>query len=185
MKMSQISVSKTPINGLYIIENKYHSNSRGYFTETYNYNDFADEGLGMVFVQDNESRSEKGVLRGLHFQKQYPQGKLVSVLDGRVFHVVVDLWDGLPTFGEWYGVELTENNHKQFYMSPGFAHGFLVLSEYERFAYKCTDFYQPGDEGGLPWNDPDIGIEWPDIKREYNGSASPEGWNTDLFISKR
>ena len=129
--------------------------------ETYNEQDFHEEGLMMKFVQDNQSMSVKGVLRGLHFQKQYPQGKLVRVIRGAVFDVAVDLRSDSKTFGKWFGVELTAENKKQFYIPEGFAHGFLVLSDEAEFVSKCTDFYHPGDEGGLAWNDPDIGINWP------------------------
>ena len=129
--------------------------------ETYNYNDFKEAGLDMVFVQDNQSMSVRGVLRGLHFQKQFPQGKLVRVVRGKVFDVAVDLRADSATYGKWFGVELSAENKKQFYISPGFAHGFLVLSDEAEFVYKCTDFYHPGDEGGVAWNDPDIGVEWP------------------------
>jgi dTDP-4-dehydrorhamnose 3,5-epimerase len=170
--MGQITVTKTPIEGLYVIEPAVHGDSRGYFMETYNQNDMHEAGLDMVFVQDNQSCSSKGVLRGLHFQKQYPQGKLVRVIRGRVFDVAVDLRSGSSTFGKWYGVELTEENHKQFYISEGFAHGFLVLSDVAEFCYKCTDFYHPGDEGGLAWNDPSIGIQWPELEGTYQGSAA-------------
>ncbi len=169
--MGQITVTKAPIDGLYIIEPKVFGDSRGYFMETYNQNDMQKAGLDMVFVQDNQSCSVKGVLRGLHFQKQYPQGKLVRVIRGSVFDVAVDLRSESSTFGKWYGVELTEDNHKQFYISPGFAHGFLVLSDVAEFCYKCTDFYRPGDEGGLAWNDPAIGIEWPTLHGTYQGNA--------------
>ena len=174
--MGQIKVTKCPIEGLYIIEPTVHGDSRGYFVETYNQRDMQEQGLNMVFVQDNQSMSVKGVLRGLHFQKQYPQGKLVRVIKGRVFDVAVDLRAGSATYGKWYGVELTEENKKQFYISEGFAHGFLVLSDTAEFCYKVTDFYHPGDEGGLAWNDPAIGIEWPDLVGDYNGSASGEGY---------
>ena len=129
--------------------------------ETYNQRDMEENGLNMVFVQDNQSRSTKGVLRGLHFQKQFPQGKLVRVISGTVFDVAVDLRSGSETFGKWFGVELTAENKKQFYIPEGFAHGFLVLSDIAEFCYKCTDFYRPEDEGGLAWNDPEIGVEWP------------------------
>ncbi len=129
--------------------------------QAYNEQDFHEEGLMMKFVQDNQSMSVKGVLRGLHFQKQYPQGKLVRVIRGAVFDVAVDLRSDSKTFGKWFGVELTAENKKQFYIPEGFAHGFLVLSDEAEFVYKCTDFYHPGDEGGLAWNDPDIGINWP------------------------
>ena len=149
------------IRGLYEIEPSVHRDPRGYFSETYNKKDFAEEGLYMDFVQDNQSESCKGVLRGLHYQKCFPQGKLVRVLSGEVFDVAVDLRKDSETFGLWYGVLLSGENMKQFYIPEGFAHGFLVLSEKAVFAYKCTDFYHPGDEGGLLWSDPDIGVEWP------------------------
>ena len=164
--MGQIKVTKCPIEGLYIIEPAVHGDNRGYFMETYNQNDMHEAGLDMVFVQDNQSMSTKGVLRGLHFQKQYPQGKLVRAIKGRVFDVAVDLRSG-----KWYGVELTEENKKQFYISEGFAHGFLVLSDEAEFCYKVTDFYHPGDEGGLAWNDPEIGIEWPELEGDYDGTC--------------
>lgn len=161
--MSQITVTKCPIEGLYLIEPAVHGDSRGYFMETYNQRDMSDAGLNMTFVQDNQSASVKGVLRGLHFQKQYPQGKLVRVIRGRVFDVAVDLRGGSKTYGQWYGVELSEENRKQFYISEGFAHGFLVLSDRAEFCYKVTDLYHPGDEGGIAWNDPEIGIRWPEV----------------------
>lgn len=174
--MGQIKVTKCPIDGLYIIEPAVHGDSRGYFMETYSQRDMAEAGLNMVFVQDNQSMSTKGVLRGLHFQKEFPQGKLVRVIRGSVFDVAVDLRSGSATYGQWYGVELTAENKKQFYISEGFAHGFLVLSDEAEFCYKVTDFYHPGDEGGLAWNDPEIGIEWPELVGEYKGSASGEGY---------
>ena len=174
--MSQIKVTKCPIEGLYIIEPAVHGDHRGYFMETYNQRDMQENGLNMVFVQDNQSMSTKGVLRGLHYQKQYPQGKLVRVIQGRVFDVAVDLRPGSETYGKWYGIELTAENKKQFYISEGFAHGFLVLSDTAEFCYKVTDFYHPNDEGGLAWNDPTIGIEWPEVVGQYHGSASAEGY---------
>ena len=177
--MGQIKVEKAPIEGLYIIEPMVHGDERGYFMETYNQNDMHEHGLDMVFVQDNQSMSSKGVLRGLHFQKQYPQGKLVRVVKGKVFDVAVDLRSGSETYGQWYGIELTEENKKQFYISEGFAHGFLVLSEVAEFCYKVTDFYHPGDEGGLAWNDPEIGIEWPQVVGEYHGTAQVEGYSLE------
>lgn len=161
VEMGQIKVTRCPIEGLYVIEPAVHGDERGYFMETYNQKDMAEAGLNMVFVQDNQSMSVKGVLRGLHYQKQYPQGKLVRVIKGTVFDVAVDLRKNSATYGKWFGVELSEENKKQFYISEGFAHGFLVLSEEAEFCYKVTDFYHPGDEGGLAWDDPDIGIEWP------------------------
>ena len=159
--MGQIKVTKAPIEGLYVIEPTVHGDSRGYFVETYNQNDMREAGLDMVFVQDNQSMSTKGVLRGLHFQKQYPQGKLVRAIRGTVFDVAVDLRSDSVTYGKWFGVTLSAENKKQFYIPEGFAHGFLVLSDEAEFAYKCTDFYHPGDEGGLLWSDPEIGVEWP------------------------
>ena len=159
--MGKIKVTTCGISGLYVIEPTVFPDARGYFMETYKYNDFKEAGLDMVFVQDNQSMSVQGVLRGLHFQKQYPQGKLVRVVNGTVFDVAVDLRSDSATYGKWFGVELSAENKKQFYISPGFAHGFLVLSEKAEFVYKCTDFYHPGDEGGVAWNDPEIGIEWP------------------------
>ena len=174
--MGKITVTKTHIDGLVVIEPKVFGDNRGYFMETYNQNDMAEAGLDMVFVQDNQSMSTKGVLRGLHFQKKYPQGKLVRAIKGRVFDVAVDLREGSETYGQWYGVELSDENKKQFYIPEGFAHGFLVLSDTAEFCYKCTDFYHPEDEGGLAWNDPSIGIEWPEVVGSYNGSASAEGY---------
>lgn len=177
--MGKIKVTKAPVEGLYIIEPTVFGDSRGYFVETYNQRDMHEAGLDMAFVQDNQSMSTKGVLRGLHFQKQHPQGKLVRVIRGEVFDVAVDLRHGSATYGQWYGVELTAENKKQFYISEGFAHGFLVLSEEAEFCYKVTDFYHPGDEGGLAWNDPEIGIRWPKLAGEYRGSADAAGYTVD------
>ncbi|MDW2799703.1 dTDP-4-dehydrorhamnose 3,5-epimerase [Clostridium boliviensis] len=159
--MGKIKVTSCEIEGLYVIEPTVFPDSRGYFMETYNQNDFKEAGLTMNFVQDNQSMSVKGVLRGLHFQKQFPQGKLVRAVRGTVFDVAVDLRADSKTYGKWFGVELSAENKKQFYIPEGFAHGFLVLSDEAEFAYKCTDFYHPGDEGGILWSDPEIGIEWP------------------------
>ncbi len=159
--MGQIKVTRCEIDGLCIIEPTVHGDSRGYFMETYNQNDMKENGLDMVFVQDNQSMSTKGVLRGLHYQKKYPQGKLVRVIRGSVFDVAVDLRKNSKTFGKWFGIELSDENKKQFYISEGFAHGFLVLSDEAEFCYKVTDFYHPNDEGGIMWNDPKIGIKWP------------------------
>ena len=187
--MGQIKVTRCPIEGLYIIEPKVHGDSRGWFMETYSQRDMEEAGLNMVFVQDNQSMSVKGVLRGLHFQKQYPQGKLVRVVRGRVFDVAVDLRAGSVTYGQWYGVELTAENRKQFYISEGFAHGFLVLSDEAEFCYKVTDFYRPGDEGGLAWNDPAIGITWPEVLGAYPGNACASGYTmadgTPLILSQK
>ncbi len=159
--MGKIKVTPCEIEGLYVIEPTVFKDERGYFVETYNQNDMKEAGLDMVFVQDNQSMSVRGVLRGLHFQKQYPQGKLVRVVRGKVFDVAVDLRKDSKTYGKWFGVELSAENMKQFYIPEGFAHGFLVLSDAAEFCYKCTDFYHPGDEGGLLWNDEEIGVEWP------------------------
>ncbi len=159
--MGKITVETCEIEGLKIITPTVFGDSRGYFMESYNYNDFKEAGIDHVFVQDNQSASKKGVLRGLHFQKNFPQDKLVRVIKGEVYDVAVDLREGSATYGKWYGVLLSEENKKQFFIPKGFAHGFLVLSDYAEFCYKCTDFYHPNDEGGLMWNDPDIGIEWP------------------------
>ena len=187
--MGQIKVTKAPIDGLYIIEPTKHGDQRGYFVETYNARDMKEAGLDMVFVQDNQSMSVRGVLRGLHFQKQYPQGKLVRVIRGEVFDVAVDLREGSPTFGKWHGIILSEENKKQFYIAEGFAHGFLVLSETAEFVYKVTDFYHPGDESGLAWNDPEIGIEWPQVTGSWPGNADSSGYaledGTPLTLSDK
>ena len=159
--MGQIKVTTCEIEGLKVIEPKVFGDDRGYFFESYNYNDYAAAGITEQFVQDNQSASKKGVLRGLHFQKEFPQDKLVRVIRGEVFDVAVDLRKDSKTYGKWFGVVLSEENKKQFSIPKNFAHGFLVLSDYAEFAYKCTDFYHPNDEGGLIWNDPEIGIEWP------------------------
>ena len=149
------------IEGLCIIEPKVFGDARGYFMETYNENDMKAAGLDYKFVQDNQSASSKGVLRGLHFQIHYPQDKLVRVVSCEVYDVAVDLREGSKTFGKWAGVLLTAENKKQFMIPKGFAHGFIVLSDHAEFCYKVTDFYHPNDEGGLMWNDPDIAVEWP------------------------
>ena len=189
--MGQIKVEKNVggIEGLCVIEPAVHGDSRGYFMETYSQRDMAEAGINIVFVQDNQSCSTKGVLRGLHFQKHYPQTKLVRVIKGRVFDVAVDLRKNSDTYGKWYGIELTEENKKQFLIPKGFAHGFLVLSDVAEFCYKCDDFYHPGDEGGLAWNDPTIGIEWPEVVGEYNGTANADGYHlfdgTQLNLSEK
>ena len=151
------------IAGLKVIEPAVYGDARGYFMETYNYNDFAAAGIDCQFVQDNQSASKKGVLRGLHYQINYPQDKLVRVVNGEVFDVAVDLRKGSETYGKWVGVLLSEENKKQLMIPRGFAHGFVVVSEYAEFAYKCDDFYHPEDEGGLLWNDPDVGVQWPNV----------------------
>ena len=159
--MGKITVETCEIEGLKVITPTVFEDSRGYFMETYNYNDFKEAGIDEVFVQDNQSASVKGVLRGLHFQINYPQDKLVRVLRGEVYDVAVDLRKGSATYGKWYGVLLSAENRKQFFVPKNFAHGFYVVSDYAEFAYKCTDFYHPDDEGGIIWNDSDIGVKWP------------------------
>ena len=157
--------------------------------ESYNERDFQEAGLNLRFVQDNQSMSQKGVLRGLHFQKEYPQGKLVRVIRGRVYDVAVDLRKNSATFGKHFGIILTEENKKMFYIPEGFAHGFLVLSDTAEFAYKVTDFYHPGDEGGLAWNDPEIGIVWPELSGSYQGNARSAGYHMEagspLILSEK
>ena len=179
--MGQITVEKNVggIEGLCIITPALHGDNRGYFMETYSERDMKDAGIDIRFVQDNQSSSVKGVLRGLHFQKQYPQTKLVRVIKGAVFDVAVDLRADSKTYGKWHGVELTAENKKQLLIPHGFAHGFLVLSDEAEFCYKCDDFYHPNDEGGMAWNDPDIGIKWPHLEGEYKGSPSAEGYSVD------
>ena len=179
--MGQIKVTKNVggIEGLCVIEPAVHGDGRGYFMETYNKRDMEEAGIFVDFVQDNQSMSVKGVLRGLHFQKQFPQCKLVRAVKGSVFDVAVDLREGSATYGKWYGLALTEENKKQFLIPEGFAHGFLVLSEVAEFCYKVNDFWHPNDEGGLAWNDPAIGIRWPHLTGEYRGSASGEGYALD------
>ena len=159
--MGKFNFIKTHIKDLVIVEPKVFGDNRGYFMETYNYKEFSDNGLDMEFVQDNQSKSKKGVLRGLHFQKKNPQGKLVRVIKGEVYDVAVDLRKNSDTYGKSYGILLSDENKKQFYVPEGFAHGFLVLSDEAEFVYKCTRLYDPTDEGGIMWNDPDVNIEWP------------------------
>ena len=179
--MGQIKVEKNVggIEGLCVIMPAVHGDNRGYFMETYSQRDMAEAGLDIPFVQDNQSMSTKGVLRGLHFQKNFPQTKLVRAIKGSVFDVAVDLRAGSATYGKWYGVLLTEENKKQFLIPKGFAHGFLVLTDTAEFCYKCDDFYHANDEGGLAWNDPVIGIDWPGVVGEYNGNASADGYSYD------
>lgn len=165
--MENFSFTKTDIEGVYIVEPKLFGDSRGYFMETYNAEIFKANGLDYDFVQDNQSKSRKGVLRGLHFQKNHPQAKLVRVLNGEVFDVAVDLRKDSATYGKWVGVVLSGENKKQLMIPRGFAHGFLVLSDEAEFAYKCDDFYHPEDEGGIMYNDPDVNIEWPEIDCDY------------------
>ena len=189
--MGQITVEKNVagIEGLCVITPAVHGDSRGYFMETYSQRDMEENGIGITFVQDNQSMSVKGVLRGLHFQKNYPQTKLVRVIKGSVFDVAVDLRPGSSTYGKWYGIELTEENKKQFLIPRGFAHGFLVLSDTAEFCYKCDDFYHANDEGGLAWNDPSICIQWPQVTGTYSGTASAECYaladGTPLKLSEK
>ena len=189
--MGQIKVEKNVggIEGLCVIAPAVHGDARGYFMETYNENDMKEAGIDIKFVQDNQSMSVKGVLRGLHFQIKYPQCKLVRVVRGEVFDVAVDLRKESETYGNWYGVILSEENKKQFLIPEGFAHGFLVLSDKAEFCYKVNDFYHPNDEGGLAWNDPKIGIKWPEMIGEYPGDACSEGYSlkdgTKLILSDK
>ena len=179
--MGQISVEKNVggIEGLCVITPSVHGDNRGYFMETYNENDMKEAGFDINFVQDNQSMSVKGILRGLHFQKHFPQCKLVRAVRGSVFDVAVDLRSDSKTYGKWYGVELTAENKKQFLIPEGFAHGFLVLSDEAEFCYKVNDFWHANDEGGLAWNDPEIGIEWPHLEGVYPGSADASGCHLD------
>lgn len=180
--------TKCDIDGLYEIQPKVFGDNRGYFLETYSEKDFYEAGLNMKFVQDNQSMSSKYVLRGLHFQKQHPQGKLVGALQGKVYDVAVDLRAGSPTYGKYHGVILDAEKHNMFYIPTGFAHGFCVLTETATFAYKCTDFYHPEDEGGVPWNDPTIAIDWeavlPGIKEKVNLSEKDKKHN-NFDLEKR
>ncbi|SFK73865.1 dTDP-4-dehydrorhamnose 3,5-epimerase [Lachnospiraceae bacterium KH1T2] len=176
--MGQITVETCEIEGLKVITPKVFGDERGYFMESYNIEDFKKAGIDNVFVQDNQSSSTKGVLRGMHFQNNFPQAKLVRCIRGEVYDVAVDLRPGSATFGKWYGVTLSEENKKMFFIPRGFAHGFLVLSDYAEFAYKCDDLYHPGDDGGLRFNDPEIGIEWPTTipESELNINDRDRNW---------
>ena len=161
--MSNFSFIKTAVEGVVIVETMAFGDNRGYFMETYHEKKFAEGGITTKFIQDNQSKSTRGVLRGLHFQKNFPQAKLVRVIKGAVYDDAVDLRKDSPTYGEYVGAVLSDENKKQFYIPKGFAHGFLVLSDVAEFVYKCDDFYYPSDEGGMMWNDPAIGIEWPPL----------------------
>ena len=177
--MGQFKFTKTDIEGMFLVEPAVFGDNRGFFMETYNENDFKKAGYDLTFVQDNQSKSTKGVLRGLHLQLKYPQGKLVRVIKGEVFDVGVDLRADSPTYGEWFGAILSEENKKQLYVPLCFAHGFVVLSDEAEFVYKCTEFYHGEDEGGIIWNDPDIAIEWPiDDIGELIFSEKDEKWPT-------
>ena len=176
--MGQILIEKNVANieGLCVITPKVYGDNRGYFYESYNKNDLVKNGINIDFVQDNQSMSTKGVLRGLHFQINYPQTKLVRVIKGSVFDVAVDIRDNSKTFGKWHGEFLSDANKKQFLIPKGFAHGFLVLSDVAEFCYKCDDFYHPDDEGGIAWNDPEINISWPEIDVELILSDKDKKW---------
>ncbi|MBQ6469391.1 MAG: dTDP-4-dehydrorhamnose 3,5-epimerase [Lachnospiraceae bacterium] len=185
--MGKILVEDCFIEGLRVITPTVFGDARGYFMETYNYNDFAEQGITQTFVQDNQSSSSQGVLRGLHFQIHYPQDKLVRVVKGEVFDVAVDLREGSPTFGKWYGVRLSAENKKQFFIPKNFAHGFYVLSDTTEFCYKCSDFYHANDEGGIAWDDPGIGIEWPLLDGvQTNLSEKDRNWGSfSEYVKKR
>lgn len=185
--MGKIIVETCEIEGLKVITPTVFGDARGYFMETYQYEDFKAAGIEPVFVQDNQSASKKGVLRGLHFQINHPQDKLVRVIKGEVYDVAVDLRKDSATFGKWYGVLLSEENKKQFFIPKGFAHGFLVLSDYAEFCYKCTDFYHPNDEGGLSYKDESIGIQWPIPEgMELTISEKDQNWGSfEEYNSKK
>jgi len=188
--MGQIKVQKNlnGIEGLCLITPAVHGDERGYFMETYNQREMEEAGINITFVQDNQSMNTKGVLRGLHFQKKHPQSKLVRVIMGEVFDVVVDLRNESKTYGKWHGEILSAENKKQILIPKGFAHGFLVLSDVAEFCYKCDDFYHPNDEGGIAWNDPNLGIVWPGLKGEYIGSSCADGYyldNCKLTLSEK
>lgn len=189
--MGQIAVEDDcgGIAGLRVVTPAVHGDARGYFMETYQQRDFAAAGIDVTFVQDNQSSSKKGVLRGLHFQIEYAQSKLVRVVRGEVFDVAVDLRPGSATFGKWYGVRLSAENKKQFFIPRNFAHGFLVLSDEAEFCYKVDDFWHPNDEAGIAWNDPAIGIAWPGLTGDYRGSACAAGYaladGTPLTLSDK
>ena len=191
MKMGQIAVEKNVggIEGLCVITPMLHGDARGWFMETYSQKDMEEAGLTYNFVQDNQSMSVRGVLRGLHYQKQYPQTKCVRVVRGEVFDVAVDLRSGSASYGKWHGELLSAENRRQFLIPRGFAHGFLVLSKEAEFCYKCDDFYHPNDEGGLAWNDPEIGIVWPEVIGAYRGTACANGYTladgTPLILSDK
>lgn len=172
IQSGNFSFTKTSIDGVIVVDVRQHGDNRGYLMETYKKPDFANAGIDVDFVQDNQSRSTQGVLRGLHFQIRHPQAKLIRVMSGKIFDVAVDLRNGSSTYGKWVGVELSSENHRQLFIPHGFAHGFLVLSDSAEILYKCDDVYHPGDEGGLTWNDPTIGIEWPPLEGDDVFDAS-------------
>lgn len=171
-----MKVIKTKIEGVLIVEPKVYGDERGFFLETFNAARYSENGITEAFVQDNRSYSTKGVLRGLHFQKQYPQGKLVSVTQGAVFDVAVDIRKDSSTYGQWVGVTLTADKHNQFYVPPGLAHGFCVISDSATFQYKCTEYYHPEDEGCIRWNDPNIAIQWPITEPSLSDKDAKAGY---------
>ena len=181
--MGQMTIERNVngIEGLCVLTPAIHRDSRGYFMETYNQRDLEEAGIHIHFIQDNQSMSVKGVLRGLHFQKQFPQAKLIRVIRGSVYDVAVDLRPGSDTYGRWYGVKMTDEDQIQFLIPRGFAHGFLVLSDTAEICYKCDEFYHPEDEGGILWNDPAIGIQWP-VTKTKNGLLVN---GTPLFMSEK
>lgn len=181
--MGKFNFIKTSIEGVFIIEPTAFGDSRGYFMETYQKNDFLENGISVDFVQDNQSMSTKGVLRGLHYQINYPQSKLVRCIKGEVFDVAVDLREGSETYGKWVGAILSAENRKQFFIPKGFAHGFLVLSDEAEFVYKVDDFYHPNDEGGIMWNDPEIAINWP-IPKDMQIILSEKDTKHPPFVGK-
>ncbi len=172
--MAKFNFIKTELEGVLIIEPTVFGDERGYFMETFQKEEFAAAGIDCEFVQDNQSKSSRGVLRGLHFQTEHTQGKLVRVVSGEVFDVAVDCRPNSNTFGKWTGVVLSAENKRQFYVPQGFAHGFLVLSDEAEFTYKCTDYYTPSAEGGIPYNDPTVNVQWPDCGSPYKLSAKDE-----------
>ena len=182
--MGKIKILKCPIEGLYVIEPMVYEDARGYFMEMFNQKYISEAGLNTKFVQDNQSFSMKGVLRGLHFQKKHPQIKLIQVIEGAIFDVAVDIRTNSVTYGKGFGIKLSEKNKKQFYISEGFAHGFLVTSEKAKLLYKCSDFYHPDDECGVIWNDPNIGIEWPNMTKEQDNNYFLDD-GTPLMLSEK
>ena len=183
--MGKIQVTKCHIKGLCVIEPLVHKDDRGLFFESFNQRDLLEAGISYNFVQENQSTSQRGVIRGLHFQKQFPQAKLGRALRGRIFDVAVDLRADSETFGQWYGVELSEENHRMFLVPEGFAHGLLSLTDDAIFCYKCSDYYHPGDEGGVAWNDPTIGVVWPEVVIHADGSAPTLSDGAPLIFSQK